>query len=194
MNPPRNHPQTLHPVPVPTHHAPHHSPQGQVRRARSKSKSKSKNETRPPPPPPAATSRLTQTINKKTDEALSHAGIKINELREEQQAGMSEWISSELVRFNESTAKFLADSQRETQDEASKWLEREMQRAPRVFLGATRDVVVGWLTGEEGVLTAALAWIPVVLVTGQTVKMGVDLARGVYGVLNDPRRRRALGL
>jgi len=107
---------------------------------------------------------------------------------------MSEWISSELVRFNESTAKFLADSQRETQDEASKWLEREMQRAPRVFLGAARDVVVGWLTGEEGVLTAALAWIPVVLVTGQTVKMGVDLARGVYGVLNDPRRRRALGL
>ncbi|KAK1755608.1 hypothetical protein QBC47DRAFT_380763 [Echria macrotheca] len=169
MSPPRN-----------QHHAnPHHAPHNS-------------RVARPKPPP---RSRLTETINKKTDEALEHAGVKINELREEQQRGMSEWFASELNKATDSTGKFMQDTQRETQREASKWLEHEMEKAPKVFMDSAKSTYLGWLYGEEGVMTAVLAWIPVALATGQTIKIGVDVAKLVYDAMSDPntKRRRTLG-
>ncbi|KAK0627852.1 hypothetical protein B0T14DRAFT_600991 [Immersiella caudata] len=132
----------------------------------------------PPPVKPANApkpSRITTEITKRTDAILDHVILRVTDLREEQQRGTTEWVNAELERTAEWVVRLRAEQQAEMQRGMNSWLEG----VPGMVMGRARDVFVGWLGGEEGLVTAVLAWLPVVLGVGGAARMGWE----VVGVL-----------
>ncbi len=111
-------------------------------------------------------------------------------MREEQQRGTTTWVQGELDRTSEWIVQLRQEQQAQAQQDASQWLEHELERAPRVVMGSARDTYLGGLSGEEGVVTAALAWIPVALVAGETIKVGLDVVKVVCDLVGGQQRRR----
>ncbi|KAK5657876.1 hypothetical protein OQA88_2424 [Cercophora sp. LCS_1] len=147
-----------------------------------------------PAPRPKPRSRISDQITKRADGVMDHVGIRVTDMREEQQRATSEWIQGELDRTTDWMNNLRVEQQQEAQKEASRWLESEMEKMPKVVMTSARDTFLGWLTGEEGLGTAVLAWVPVALVAGETLKVGLDVAKVVYGLLAEDgsSRRRAI--
>ncbi|KAK0645402.1 hypothetical protein B0T16DRAFT_139666 [Cercophora newfieldiana] len=196
-----------HPSPARTHPKIHraHSPRP---RAVMPSKAHPSSRSRRPSPSPAKPplpqqavkakaanapkpSRITTEITKRTDAVLDHVILRVTDLREEQQRGTTEWVNAELERTAEWVVRLRAEQQAEMQREMGRWLEG----VPEMVMGRARDVFVGWLGGSEGLVTAVLAWLPVVLGAGGAARMGwevVSVMRRLVRVLEGGKGRRGL--
>lgn len=102
-------------------------------------------------------------------------------------------MQGELDRTND----WVSQLREEQQKEASLWLEQELEKAPKVAMESAKNTYLGWLSGEEGIVTAALAWIPVAFVAGETVRVGLEVGKVVYdlvqGTSGNGQRRRLSG-
>ncbi|KAK4200771.1 hypothetical protein QBC40DRAFT_279412 [Triangularia verruculosa] len=157
-----------------------------------------------PPKPARGLSGLTATITSKTDQVLTHVNEQVTHIREEQQTGTSQWVSGELDRTShwvqgelDRTNDWVSQLREEQQKEASLWLEQELEKAPKVAMESAKNTYLGWLSGEEGIVTAALAWIPVAFVAGETVRVGLEVGKVVYDLVqassSNGQRRRIQG-
>ncbi|KAK4665513.1 hypothetical protein QC763_000460 [Podospora pseudopauciseta] len=158
--------------------------------------------------PPKQVSRglsgLTATITSRTDQVLTHVNEQVTQIREEQQNGTSQWVAGELDRTSHwvqgeltRTNDWVSQLREEQQKEASLWLEQELEKAPKVAMESAKNTYLGWLSGDEGIVTAALAWIPVAFVAGETVRVGIEVGKVVYdlvqGTSSNGQRRRIQG-
>ncbi|KAK4164702.1 hypothetical protein QBC43DRAFT_317350 [Cladorrhinum sp. PSN259] len=145
-----------------------------------------------PPKPSRGLSGLTATITSRTDQVLTHVNEQVSQLREEQQTGTSQWVAGELDR----TSHWVTQLREEQQKEASVWIEEELEKAPKVAMESAKNTYLGWLSGEEGIATAALAWIPVAFVAGETVRVSIEIGKVVYDLVqatSNSQRRRIQG-
>ncbi|KAK3342114.1 hypothetical protein B0T25DRAFT_359515 [Lasiosphaeria hispida] len=184
-------PTHLHPTPQPSHRSD---------RARARTPNPRHRHIHPVSTAPATTRALPKPaanrslLTRKADEAMDHVGVRLTEQQTAMQVGMTEWVAGELDRTTEWVGRLREEQQAAMQAEAAEWLGREMERAPRVAMASARDAYLGWLWGEEGVATAVLAWLPVVFVAGETVKVGVEVGKLVYsGLVGETGGKRRVG-
>ncbi|KAK0701530.1 hypothetical protein B0T21DRAFT_378834 [Apiosordaria backusii] len=154
-------------------------------------------------PAKQASRGLTATITSRTDQVLTHVNEHVTQIREEQQTGTSQWVAGELDRTShwvqgelDRTNEWVSHLREEQQKEASLWLEQELEKAPKVAMESAKNTYLGWLSGEEGLVTAALAWIPVAFVAGETVRVGIEVGKVVYDLVqgnSNGQRRRIQG-
>ncbi|KAK0726055.1 hypothetical protein B0H67DRAFT_448777, partial [Lasiosphaeris hirsuta] len=180
---------------LPTNPPPPHPPtppSHRERRARSRARTPTPRHRHVHPVSTAPTSRAAKPapakgsgslLTRKADEVMEHVGARLAEQQAAMQAGLSEWVGGELGRTGEWAGQVREEQVAAVTAGLSEWAAGEAERAPRVAMGSARDTYLGWLWGEEGVATAVLAWLPVVFVAGETVKVGLEVGKLVYSGL-----------
>jgi hypothetical protein len=128
---------------------------------------------------------------------LGKFGDKVRRMREEQQQGVSSWVEEEahkarewreqqqqeLSGWIEEEGNKASEWREEQQRELSGWIEEKTKKGPKDAMDSARDHYVGWLSGKDGIVTAALAWIPLLYVGGKTIEVVTGVVKSVHSLV-----------